>query len=362
MNRFRTSLPLMVLFMAIASNALASNTWYVNGVNGSDTNNCLAAQTACKTIGHAISLASSGDSVIVAAATYTENLTIGINLTLLGSGDTTTIIDGRGVAITISSTTAHVNLSKLKIQNGAALCGDGVYNVGTLAISSTVISGNHTATRYPLAGGGGGICNHGATTISNSTISGNEAGGTIERFVQGGGVLNSGTLTINSSTISGNSLHLGAGGGIANNGKMTINDSTISGNNGFLRGGGIYSTDTTATTSINNSTIASNTTNFSTHGQPGGVDVLYGTLTIQSSIVASNSGANCSGALSSKGYNLSSDGSCSFNHTGDLNNHDPLLGPLQTTADQQKQWHCSKEAQRLMRATRVAALTARVTY
>ena len=33
--------------------------------------------------------------------------------------------------------------------------------------------------------------------------------------------------------------------------------------------------------------------------------------------------------MTSHGYNLSSDGSCRFNHTGDLNNHDPLLGPLQ---------------------------------
>jgi hypothetical protein len=33
--------------------------------------------------------------------------------------------------------------------------------------------------------------------------------------------------------------------------------------------------------------------------------------------------------MTSKGYNLSSDNTCNFNNTGDLNNADPLLGPLQ---------------------------------
>jgi len=65
-------------------------------VSGSDNNNCLSSTTACKTIGHAISHASSGDSIKVAAATYTENLTIGISLSAAGPFAGTTIIDGGG--------------------------------------------------------------------------------------------------------------------------------------------------------------------------------------------------------------------------------------------------------------------------
>ena len=53
------------------------------------------------------------------------------------------------------------------------------------------------------------------------------------------------------------------------------------------------------------------------------------TLTLQNSIVASNSPGNCSGSMTSKGYNLSSDGSCNFSNSGDRNNTDPKLGPLQ---------------------------------
>ena len=64
------SLPLPVLFLTLTSTVLASNTWYGDGVNGNDTNDCQTALTACKTIGHAISLAASGDSIVVAAATW----------------------------------------------------------------------------------------------------------------------------------------------------------------------------------------------------------------------------------------------------------------------------------------------------
>jgi len=85
MNRMYTNLLVIALLLAAAAPALASGTWYVNGVNGNDSDDCETPTTACKTIGHAISLASSGDSVIVTAATYRENLNIAISLTVIGS-------------------------------------------------------------------------------------------------------------------------------------------------------------------------------------------------------------------------------------------------------------------------------------
>jgi nitrous oxidase accessory protein NosD len=131
------TLLIVLLFMALAPAALASSTWYVDGVNGSDSNNCKTHQHACKTIVHAISLASSGDSILVAAATYTENLTIGLNLKVIGSGAPTTIIDGGGVGRVVTIPTGtHVTLSKLTIRNGASggkfAFGGGIFNGGTL--------------------------------------------------------------------------------------------------------------------------------------------------------------------------------------------------------------------------------------
>ena len=326
---------------------VASTTWYVNGVSGSDSNNCKSPTSACKTIKHAISLSSSGDSIMVAAATYKENLTISKSLNVIGSGASTTIVDGggAGTVVSISSTSAHMNLSKLRIQNGGKVrCGGGVYNVGTLTISSAVISGNQA-----YAPGGGGICNVGAATVSNSTISGNQAIGSNHLAARGGGILNSGTLTINSSTISGNSVTRGIGAGIDNDFKtLTINSSTISGNSVivFGVGGGVTNSGGTATT-INNSTISGNNGFGSAGGIGGGTatsinnstiafntpDGINYTATLQNSILANNHGANCApagvGTVTSNGHNLSSDGSCHFNRAGDMNNTNPVLGPLQ---------------------------------
>ena len=126
--------------------SLASTTLYVNGASGSDTNNCISVQTACKTIGHAISVASSGDSIIVAAATYIEHLAIGFSLNLIGSGASTTIIDGgyANSVVTISSASADVGISNVTITHGRGQYGAGIYNNGTLTINSSSI---HVAGR-----------------------------------------------------------------------------------------------------------------------------------------------------------------------------------------------------------------------
>src|SRR6516162_8224078 len=105
-------LPLLALLLALAPTSLASNTWYVNAVGGNDSNDCKTPTTPCRTIGHAISLVSSGDSIIVAAATYHKNITISLSLRLIGSGARTTIIDGggKGTVVSVSNATASVTL------------------------------------------------------------------------------------------------------------------------------------------------------------------------------------------------------------------------------------------------------------
>jgi hypothetical protein len=232
-----SSLPLLALILAFAPAADASAKLYVNGANGNDSNNCKSLKHACKTIGHAIALASSGDTIKVAPSTYKENLTIRISLNILGANARTTIVDGNqaGTVFTISS--GVVLLSKLTIQNGTS------------------------------AGGyAGGIVNEGTLTVSNCTITGNDGSG---GYV--GGIFNNGgTTTVSSSTITGNSASGGYAGGI------------------FIDGG---------------------------------------TTTFQNAIMA-NSGANCSGTVSSEGYNLSSDGTCNFNGKGDKNDREPKLGTL----------------------------------
>jgi len=52
--------------------------------------------------------------------------------------------------------------------------------------------------------------------------------------------------------------------------------------------------------------------------------------TLKNSIVADTTlGGNCVGTMASHGYNLSSDSTRNFSSSGDMNNADPMLGPLQ---------------------------------
>ena len=194
--------------------------------------------------------------------------------------------------VTISSANARVTLSKLTIRNGLSRFGGGILNGGALTISNSTIEGNTAGGFNP--GSGGGIYNTGALTISNSTISGNIVKGQV--VGSGGGILNLGTLTVNNSTISGNGARCGSG---------------------------IYNAYHVKTLTISNSTISRN-------GDAGLCGVIYngGTSILQNTLVANKGVRNCGGTITSNGYNLSSDDSCNFNGTGDLNNTDPKLGQL----------------------------------
>jgi hypothetical protein len=295
------------IFAALASSATASTTWYTNGVSGSDNNNCLLSTDPCKTIGHAISLASSGDSIRVAAATYAEHLTVPVSLTIIGANARTTIIDAKksGTVIGIFSAGLRVTLASLTIRGGS---GGGVINAGTLTITNCTISGNSN-------GRGGGLYNLGTLRIFDTTISGNSA------FVGGGGIANGATLELVNSTIKGNV----AAGYVLSGGHFQP-----------PTGGGI---DNFGTSTISNTTIANNAAIFTPPVGPcritgpcyeSGMEIA-GPVTIENSIVATvyPDGLNCNGVVNSKGYNLSSDSTCNFNKSGDLNNIDPKLGPLQ---------------------------------
>ena len=256
-------LSLLLLALVLAPITFASTTLYVNGVAGNDSNDCLLEQAACKTIEHAIALASSGDSIIVASATYYENLSIGISLNVIGSGARTTIINGRCVntVVTISDASAIVTLSNVTVSNGCARYAGGISNRGVLKIIASTISGNH-------AHGARGIANYGQLTLINSTLYGNTARVTCSERCQarGGGIVNVilATLTITNSTLSGNvasticNLYCGSGGGaIDNGGALIINSSTLSGN--AARSGGAIANDSGySKVTLQNSILANN--------------------------------------------------------------------------------------------------------
>ena len=103
---------------------------------GNDAADCLAATSACQTIGTAIGKASAGDTISIAAGSYREHLALAKNLSLVGQSQDTTIIDGGGgMGQTVSIAGGNViTLTGVTVTNGNANQGAGIFNAGTLAL------------------------------------------------------------------------------------------------------------------------------------------------------------------------------------------------------------------------------------
>jgi len=77
-----------------------------------------------------------------------------------------------------------------------------VANYGTLTLANAPVSGNAASSGggYYFGGGsGGGVFNRGTVTLTSCSVTGNSAGGG-----SGGGLYNGGTATLTNCTISGN--------------------------------------------------------------------------------------------------------------------------------------------------------------
>jgi predicted outer membrane repeat protein len=181
---------------------------------------------------------------------------------------------------------------------------------------------------------GGGLYNHGDSTVivSRSTIADNDCA------FSGGGIYNDNPLAIlilHMSTFEGNDTGLGDGGGIYNGaGDLSLDKCTVSGNGSGDSGGGIYSA---GSLSLHFTTIAKNRadTDSDGSGDGGGIYVYSGTAHTRNSIIGDNQdwypkAPECSGTLTSLGYNLIEDTSgCTVAPTtGDLFGFAPNIGAL----------------------------------
>jgi hypothetical protein len=154
-------------------------TLYVSGATGDDTGDCRDPAAPCQTIGHAISQAVDGDTILIAGGQYAENLFIGAGLTLRGTfavagtqwtpdGDETTI-DGSGQqapVITIADMGDQpVTLESLTIAGGEGECSGGVCAGNTPLVIRNCTIRDNTAT-----GAGGALAGGNPTTIEDSYI------------------------------------------------------------------------------------------------------------------------------------------------------------------------------------------------
>ncbi len=213
-------------------------------------------------------------------------------------------------------------------------------NTGDLDITaSVVISPTGPVTITAISGFSDRIFHilGGNVTITGVTIKGGNVGG------DGGALYNKGTLTLSGSTLSNNKA--GArGGGIFNTGTVALTNVTIISSTAKTDGGGLYNTGSASAATLNNATITANTADSDGNGSGngGGVFRSSGTLNVKNTIVggnvdgsASTKHPDCSGTLTSQGYNLiENNAGCPFTpSTGDQvgtgnNPISPLLGPL----------------------------------
>ncbi len=200
------------------------------------------------------------------------------NVTVTGGRE----IRGGGINVGANSV---LNLTDSTVRNNGVSdpannpSGGGIYSDGTLMITRSTVSDNFSESSGPVTAYGGGISvNSGTATLTDSTISGNESsafgGG------EGGGIMNAGALTMTNVTVANNFSIFGA--------------------------------------------------NFRNYVASSGAT--YGDATFKNTVVAQPVATeNCAigSDTTTQGNNLSSDASCGFTGTGDIQNQDPKLGPLQ---------------------------------
>jgi subtilisin-like proprotein convertase family protein len=223
-------------------------------------------------------------------------------------------INGGGIYNTLVSAQLQLGFMTIKDNTVAQGSGGGVFNDhGTANFNKVNLSGNRAK------GGGGGIFNSlgGQFTLNYAWLKDN-----IAQTAAGGGISNEGTLNLTASTLSGNTASVLQGGGLRNLGSAALTLVTLSGNTTPSSEGGAIYTDG-GSVQIVSSTIVSNT-------DPGLKTVAAGSLALANSIVVDRSGGpNCSGTITSQGYNLETKNSCNFSQPGDqANKNNPGVGPL----------------------------------
>ena len=212
-----------------------------------------------------------------------------------------------GGAIWYDDQNGKLTISLSTFENNTAINGDGgaieyipPNAVGARSFSITDSTFSNNNARFE----GGAVyicCANNTITISGSTFSGNTAeddGGGLYNCCGASGERAASTVSITNSTFSGNTANSYYGGGITAEGPVVLDYVTMNGN-GAPTGGGIY-TDQAGFSTLSNTIVANST-----------------------------SGGNCGGSpVTSLGHNLSSDDTCSFAGTGDMNSTNPLLDVL----------------------------------
>lgn len=317
------------------------------------------------TIAAALAAASAGDTISIGSGTFSESgLSIAVNnLTITGAGKYSTIIDaGDSNRVFNVGNSRVVTIRNLTIQNGLTTGNGGgiqVNNSASLTLENAVVTSNQGAQ-----GGGIFVGTSASATLNNVLVSSNngtDRGGGLTTNIgsnatvtvyesafigntspnAGGLRVDAGSLTVDRSTFKGNIATTNGGAiylsSFISAATLDLKNSTLSGNSATVSGGAIYLFNGFASASlyVRNATI---TGNSSPNG--GGIYVT-GTsspFNVKNSIVLGNTPGECSGTVTSLGFNLfrsgTGAGGCPTGNSNDTFAASPGLGLLDMNGGQ----------------------------
>ena len=249
---------------------------------------------------------------------YTGTFTINRNVTIVGSGPTSSVLNGGGTGpvVTVTDSVTQAALAGLGITNGrSANEAGGLLNRGQLTLTDTDLVGN-------IGSRGGALDNQGEATLTRCrvTTSSADLGGGIRNAVSaqlslvncdltgntanmdGGGLNNAGVATLDNCRLTANTAKMGGGGGIINvGGTLTLQNGTVVGGSGAAAnrapsGAGVLSINLGATLTVTASDIIGNIATTTAVSGVGGLQVTFGaspaTFT-NASTVRSNQPCDC---------------------------------------------------------------------
>ena len=290
-GRARSVAGAVIVVLALLALALPASPAYAGGV-----------VTECDEA-HLLTALSGGGTVTFACSGYiylTSPITIAANTTIDGSGQSVAISGTSAGRIFKVNAGVSLSLNKLRVAWGhdtSSLGGGAIYSDGgKLTITNSIFTDSSTS-----AFGGGVMIYNGTLTVKDSTFSGNSA-------ALGGGITSyNSTVTVSGSTFASNStvssqIADGSGGGIyAEGGQVTVSNSTFFRNSATGYGGGIAGDSSTIT--VTNATFSRNTADKGGNALERSGS---GAMVLRNTIVANSvAGANCAGAITDGGGNLS---------------------------------------------------------
>ncbi len=147
--------------VAASGVAASSTTWYVSPTGASGAAGTSCATASFGTISAAVSAAAAGDTVVVCAGTYKEDVAVSKALTLTGQGAT---IDATGLDNGVKISASNVTVTGFTVENAT---GEGILAQQPNPVKGPMVGGQQLYTGMPLS----------HVTITHNVIKDNDQGG-----------------------------------------------------------------------------------------------------------------------------------------------------------------------------------------